>query len=232
MSSGTFDAVMSGAPVVLACTAIGVASGPLLALAAQRVPGVAGGVARGALASVLAGTAFGVLAARLVPQPGTRYALPAFLVLAAAGVVLAVVDLDTHRLPDAVTLPAYPVVGLLLVAASAMAGDTGGLVRAAGGAVASLLIYGVLCAAAPSGLGFGDVKLAGVLGLALGWLSWPTLVVGVILGFAFGALAGLALVAVRRASLTTRVPFGPSMLAGALAAVAVGEWISGQYLVL
>lgn len=182
------------------------------------------------MTSVLAGIAFGALAARLVPQPDTRYALPAFLTLAAAGVVLAVVDIDTHRLPDTVTLPAYPVVALLLAAASLAAGSVDGIARAAVGAVVSLVLYGVLCAVAPTGLGFGDVKLAGVLGLALGWLSWSTLVIGVILGFVFGALAGLALVAARRATMTTRVPFGPAMLAGALTAVVAGEWLTNQYL--
>lgn len=212
--------------------ALGALSGPLLARAAQRVPGVPGGTARRVLTSVLAGTAFGALAARLVPHPDTRYALPAFLALAAAGVVLAVVDLDTHRLPDTVTLPAYPVVALLLAAASLAAGSADGIARAAVGAVVSLLLYGLLCVVAPTGLGFGDVKLAGVLGLALGWLSWSTLVIGVVLSFTFGALAGLALVAARRASMTTRVPFGPAMLAGALTAVVAGEWLAGQYVAL
>lgn len=232
MSFASLAPVVSGVPVVVAFAGFGALLGPVLARAAQRVPGVAGGPARGALTSVLAGTAFGALAARLMPQPDTRYALPAFLALAAAGVVLAVVDLDTHRLPDAVTLPAYPVIALLLAGASVAVGSADGLARAVGGALASVVLYGVLCAIAPTGLGFGDVKLAGVLGLALGWLSWSTLVIGVVLGFAFGAAASLALVAAHRASMTTRVPFGPAMLAGALTAVVAGEWLAGHYLAL
>ena len=76
---------------------------------------------------------------------------------------------------------------------------------------------------ARSGLGAGDVKLAGVLGLYLGWLGWPTLVLGAFAGFLAGGLVSLALLAARRATLATRVPFGPSMVAGALLAIAIGN---------
>ena len=79
-----------------------------------------------------------------------------------------------------------------------------------------LLIY-------PSGMGFGDVKLAGVLGMMLGWFGWPEVVVGAFLGFLFGGVLGMALMAARRATRKSMIPFGPFMLAGAWTGLLVGE---------
>jgi leader peptidase (prepilin peptidase) / N-methyltransferase len=82
------------------------------------------------------------------------------------------------------------------------------------------------------GMGRGDVKLAGVLGLYLGWLGWSSLLVGVFAGFLLGGLVGGALLALRRAGLRTQFPFGPSMLAGAFVAVFAGGPIGAWYLSL
>lgn len=183
--------------------------------------------------SALATVAFGAVAAGLLADPSRRYALPAFLVLAGAGVLLAVIDADVRRLPDAITLPAYPVVALLLVPASLLgvaAVGWSGLLRAALGALVAAAVYLLLCLAPGAQLGFGDVKLAGLLGLALGWLSWASLAVGLVLGFAYGAAYGLVLLLARRAGLRSRIPFGPAMLAGALTAVLVGDRLAAVYL--
>jgi leader peptidase (prepilin peptidase)/N-methyltransferase len=91
------------------------------------------------------------------------------------------------------------------------------------GAAALLGLYLVLHLAVRSGLGGGDVKLAGVLGLHLGWVGWPTLVVGAFAGFMIGGMAALSLIAMKRATMTSRVPFGPSMVAGAILAIAIGN---------
>lgn len=219
----------------LGCAGAGAAVGPGLAAMSARVPGVSSGPRRTLLVSALAMLAFGAVAGGLLTDPVRRYGLPAFLVLAAAGVLLAVIDSDVHRLPDAITLPAYPVVAVLLVPASLLgAASTGwsGLLRAAGGAAVAATVYLLLCLAPGAQLGFGDVKLAGLLGLALGWLSWATLAVGMVLGFAFGAAYGLTLLVVRRAGLRSRIPFGPAMLAGALTAVLLGDRLAGAYLAL
>ncbi len=71
----------------------------------------------------------------------------------------------------------------------------------------------------PKAMGFGDVKLAGVLGLVLGYLSWSALVIGAFLGFLLGALVGVAVIAAGRASRKSAIPFGPFMIAGALLAL-------------
>ena len=84
----------------------------------------------------------------------------------------------------------------------------------AGGAVAAAL--------SPEGLGFGDVKLLGLLGLVLGWAGWGVLLAGVFLGLVAGGAVSLLLVAGRRAGWRTALPFGPPLLAGAVLALALG----------
>jgi leader peptidase (prepilin peptidase)/N-methyltransferase len=93
-------------------------------------------------------------------------------------------------------------------------------------------LYGFYFALAfvyPAGMGFGDVKLAGVLGLLLGWLGWGALVVGAFFGFVLGGVVGAALMFARRAGRRTAIPFGPFMLAGAFLAVLYGHTIAHAY---
>ena len=80
------------------------------------------------------------------------------------------------------------------------------------------------------GLGFGDVKLLGVLGLFLGWLGWGVLVVGVAAGFTLGAVAALAMLASRRAGMRDHLAFGPWLIAGALVGVVAGRPLVDAYL--
>jgi leader peptidase (prepilin peptidase) / N-methyltransferase len=219
------------AVTAVGCAGVGAALGPALAGTAARVPGVVRGTGRTVLVSGLAAAAFGGVVVGLLPDAARRYALPAFLVLAAAGVLLGVIDADVHRLPDMITLPAYPVVAALLVPASVLAGSSvgwGGLARAGAGALAAATLYAALCLPPSSPMGFGDVKLAGLLGLALGWLSWQTWMVGMVLGFGYGGLHGLAVLARRRAG-SHRIPFGPAMLVGALTAVLAGDHLLAAY---
>jgi leader peptidase (prepilin peptidase)/N-methyltransferase len=81
-------------------------------------------------------------------------------------------------------------------------------------------------------MGFGDVKLAGLLGLYLGWLGWSPVWIGTLAGFLLGGLAGVALLVARRAHRRTAIPFGPSMLAGALLAVLLARPIATWYVAL
>ena len=101
------------------------------------------------------------------------------------------------------------------------------LLRALLGAAISFAVYLVLALISPSSLGMGDVKLAGVLGLYLGYLGWRTLILGAVGGFVIAALIGLVLLAMRRVTLRTQVPFGPPMLAAALVAVGLGAGAVG-----
>ncbi|HEY7429750.1 MAG TPA: prepilin peptidase [Streptosporangiaceae bacterium] len=167
---------------------------------------------------VLEATTAAVLAlllGRLGGQPVTI----AFAFLGALGVALAAIDLAVQRLPDRLTLPAYPILIALLGVAAAVQDDPGALVRALLGGLMLAAGYLVLALLRPGQLGGGDIKLAGLAGLALGWLGWPTLVFGAALGFVLSALVSLALLAVRRITLQSVICFGPFLLGGALLAI-------------
>ena len=160
---------------------------------------------------------------------GLSWELPAYLYLAGVAVVLAVIDLDTMRLPDAIVLPSYGVaVGLLTPAMVAEGGWAAG-VRSLIAAAALFALYYAL-ATVHGGMGFGDVKLAFLLGLYLGFLGWQFLAVGAFAGFVLGGVAGAVLLAAGRGTRKTKLPFGPSMLAGALLAIFAGAPIADWYL--
>lgn len=151
---------------------------------------------------------------------GWRADLPAFLYLGGVGALLGVVDVALRRLPDALTLPSYAVGAALLGIAAPFTAQGGSrYVHALIGLGAYLLLYGAQWLVVPSQIGFGDVKLAGVLGLYLGWLGLQAWLLGVLAGFVLGGLYAVALLATRRATLKSSIPYGPFMLAGTLAAV-------------
>jgi leader peptidase (prepilin peptidase)/N-methyltransferase len=156
----------------------------------------------------------------------------AFLYLAAVTVALAMIDIDTHTLPNRIVLPSYAVGAVLLGTAAALIGDGGTLLRAGIGMAALGLLYLGAALAYPGGMGFGDVKLAGVLGLFLGFLGWNELIVGAFAAFILGGVFGLVLIAARKAGRTSGIPFGPWMLAGAWVGVFFGGPIATGYLSL
>jgi len=164
------------------------------------------------------GIGFAVMALRFGLSP----VLPAFWLLAALAVVLAVIDLQYRRLPDPLTLPAYPAgVVLLGVGALAVPGGARHFLGALAGMAVAWLIFVLLALVHPAGLGWGDVKLAGVLGLYLGWLGAAAVAAGLLGAFVLAALAGLGLIAAGKATRKTQIPFGPFMLASAIAVIAV-----------
>jgi leader peptidase (prepilin peptidase)/N-methyltransferase len=172
----------------------------------------------------------GVAFAAVTVWLGLSWALPAFLYLAAISIALTLIDLAVHRLPDPIVLPSYLVGGLLLGVASLAAHDLGSVVRAVIGGAALWLLYLVLVLVYPAGMGLGDVKLAGVLGMYLGWLGWSELAVGAFLGFLLGGLSGLGLMLAGRAGRKTMIPFGPFMLAGAWLAIVIAAPVASWYL--
>ncbi len=156
--------------------------------------------------------------------------LPAFLYLGAVGVALTLIDVDVHRLPDAIVLPSYGVTAVLLLLPGVLTGHGDDALRAVLGGAALFGFYFLLAFAYPAGMGFGDVKLAGVLGAYLAFLGWGTLLVGGFLGFLLGGVVGGALMVVGRAGRKSKIPFGPFMLAGALVSVLVGQRLFEGYL--
>ncbi|RKS77758.1 leader peptidase (prepilin peptidase)/N-methyltransferase [Motilibacter peucedani] len=179
---------------------------------------------------VEAGT--GALFALTAAWAGLDWTLPAFLYLAAITVALALIDLDVRRLPNAIVLPSYPVALLLLLLPAALDGRWDDLLRAVLAAVVLYALFFALAVAKPGGMGFGDVKLAGVVGLYLGWLGWPQVAVGAFLGFVLGGVAGGVMIAARRATRRSALPYGPFMLLGAALAVGAGGSLFDGYLSL
>ncbi len=179
-------------------------------------------------AVVEAGTS--VLFAFMAWHFGFHAALPAFLYLVGVGLALAIIDIDHKRLPFALTAPTYPVALVLLTVAALVDGHPGQLISMLVGMLALFGLYFLLNGINPRGMGFGDVMLAGVLGIYLGYLGWGTLAVGAFLGFFFGAAGGLLLIAARRGGMKSQVPFGPYMLAGALVAILAGPQLAHLYM--
>jgi leader peptidase (prepilin peptidase)/N-methyltransferase len=157
--------------------------------------------------------------------------LVAFLYLVAITVPLAIIDIEAHRLPNAIVLPSYGVAALLFLAASLTTGHFTGLLRGLIGMVALVVIYFVL-AFVSRGMGLGDVKLAGVLGLFLGWSGWGSLFIGAFSAFLLGGLFGIVLIVIRRARRKSGIPFGPWMLAGAWIGILFGNQLWSGYLSL
>lgn len=153
----------------------------------------------------------------------------AFLYFVAISIVLTLIDLDTHRLPNSIVLPSYLVAGILFTTAAWLTGEWGALLGAGVGMAALYLFYFLLRAVRPGGMGGGDVKLAGVIGIYLGWLGWGALAVGTFAAFLYGGLFGVALMLLRRAGRKTAIPFGPWMILGAWTGVFAGEAVGRWY---
>jgi leader peptidase (prepilin peptidase)/N-methyltransferase len=157
------------------------------------------------------------------------WALPAFLAVAAGLVALSVIDLEHFLLPNRIVYPLALATLVLLTVAALGDGAWDALGRALLGGIAGMLTLGVLHVASPRSMGFGDVKLAFVLGLALGWLGWGELVLGLFCGFLTGAVVGLVLIALRRRGRKDHLPFGPFLAFGTLVALLWGDVILHWY---
>lgn len=159
-------------------------------------------------------TAFGGLWLRFGASP----LLPAFCYLAVVGVPLAFIDARHRRLPDLLTLPSYPA-ALLLLGVAAPFVPSGGrhLVYGLIGMAAVWLFFVLQAFIYPAGIGWGDVKLSGVIGLYLGWFGIGAVLTGIIGGYLLAAVTGIGLIVARRATRKSQIPFGPFLLASALA---------------
>lgn len=170
-----------------------------------------------------------------VADPVFWIVLVAFLSFAAVSIALTLIDLDTKRLPNAIVLPSIAVGIALLGIAAAVGTSTGSatswgtFLRALAGGAILYAFYFIVRVISPRGMGGGDVKLAGLVGLYLGWVGWVTLAVGAFAAFVFGGLFGIGLILLRRAKRKTAIPFGPWMIAGAWAGIAVGEPVGRWY---
>jgi leader peptidase (prepilin peptidase)/N-methyltransferase len=173
---------------------------------------------------VEAGTA--ALFVAVAAKFGWSWELPAYLYLAAVAIALAAIDLDVMRLPDKIVLPSY-LVALVLLAPAVIAEHSWH--AAARGLIAAVVLWIAFELISLFGMGRGDVKLAPLLGLYLGWLGWSAVAIGMFAAFLLGGVLGVALMVTRLATRKTRVPFGPYLLAGAFLAVFASAPIAHWY---
>lgn len=212
-----------GRPVLLGLVLLGaVVVGPWLARVAVRLAARDDDAVPSALRTAVTTALFAALLLGAVGLTGPRPATLALAWAAGAAVVLGAVDLISHRLPDRVTYPAYAACAAALLVDAAVLGSWAALVRALLAAAAAFALAAAAAAISPAGFGFGDVKLLGLLGLVLGWFGWGVLMAGVFLGLLTGALASLLLLATRRVTWRSAIPFGPPLLTGAVLALALG----------
>ena len=176
--------------------------------------------------SALAGAVVGGLVGVAV---GLDWWLVVLVPLVPVGVALAVVDWHTKLLPSRIVLPATAYALVAAVVGWVVTQQTDDLVRVGLGLVAARTFFWLLWWIHSAGMGFGDVRLAALLGAALAHLGWAELVVGLYSGFLVFGLPGLLLALVRRdrSLLRTAYPFGPFMLVGALVGILTGPWAAG-----
>jgi leader peptidase (prepilin peptidase)/N-methyltransferase len=153
-----------------------------------------------------------------------------FLYLAAITIALALIDLDVHKLPNMIVIPAYAVGAALFSAASILSGDFGPLIGSGIAMAGLFLLYLVMALVYPGGMGFGDVKLAGVLGIYLGWAGWGAVAVGAFSAFLLAGVFSIILLATKRAGRKSGIPFGPWMFAGAWLGIVIGNSVFASYL--
>jgi leader peptidase (prepilin peptidase)/N-methyltransferase len=162
---------------------------------------------------------------------GPSWALPAYLTFGAVAVVLAGIDLDTMTLPRRIVYGGGIAGAALLALAAVASGQPSRLVDAAIGAAGAVAFLLALHLVSPRGMGFGDVRFAGLVGLHLGWLGLTEVPTGLFLGFALGAIVGVGWLALGGAAWRrTRIPFGPFLAAGALVTVVWGEPLAALWL--
>jgi len=167
----------------------------------------------------------GVAGARIGWEP----VLVAWVFLSVIGVLLGYVDAQTRLLPTWIIAPSYGILVILLVVTGLVDGDGDALIRSGLGWLAMGGFYFAMWFIYPKGLGYGDVRLSGLLGLALGYLGWSEVLVGMYSGFLLGGVGG-GLLSLVKVFDRKRYPFGAFMLLGALVGLVWGQAFGAWYL--
>lgn len=222
---------------MVACALAGLVAGFFVNLLVDRVPGkvplrpldlARPGGGRPTVIHLVTAGLFALTAVRF----GAVWVLPAYLVFFASLLAISVIDLDHHIIPNRIIYPtifvSIPLLGLAALLESDLHRFGAALLGAALAWGALLVIHLV----SPGGMGFGDVRLAFVLGLFLGWLGLAKVLTGLFLGFALGAGIGMMLIAFHLKTRKDHIPFGPFLAAGATIAIFFGgpltNWLVGR----
>jgi leader peptidase (prepilin peptidase)/N-methyltransferase len=179
------------------------------------VPAIVKQHALNAATAVLFGLAFW--------RVGLSPELPAVLAFIFGGVLLAVIDWKVQRLPTRLVYYTLAGVGAGLAFASLVEWDWRPLATAVAGALLFANAFFLLWFVTKklSGmqlLGFGDVRLAAVLGMLLGWYGLPYVLYGAIAGHVLALVLAVAM-SIKQRKLLLRYSFGPPLIAGTLAVV-------------
>jgi leader peptidase (prepilin peptidase)/N-methyltransferase len=161
---------------------------------------------------------------------GATWALPGFLLFGWLLVVVTVIDLRTHRIPNRLTYPLTPALLALLVVAALLDGTPGVAARTVLGGLVAFGVLLLLALINPRGMGMGDVKLAAFIGIGLGYLGWGYVALGMFAAFLGGGVIAALLLALRLRTRKDHIPFGPWLALGALVALLVGRPIIDTYL--
>jgi leader peptidase (prepilin peptidase)/N-methyltransferase len=159
-----------------------------------------------------------------------RWAIPAYCVLALALVILADVDLEHRRLPVAIVYPALIAGAALLVLSAVATRNWQALEWAAIGGASMFVIFAAIWFATRGGMGFGDVRLAGLCGMFLGYFGWRIVAVGFLATAVIAGVVGIALFATGNATRKTALPYGPFLAVGTMVGVLAGGPIATAWL--
>lgn len=166
-----------------------------------------------------------VLFAAVAGRLGATAELPAYLVLVAGLLALALIDLDARLLPRSIVYVVLVLVAALLVAASAWTHDWRHLWIAAACGAAWFALFALIHLADARLLGFGDVRLAALLGFGLGWLGVAPVVVAFFAANVLGLAFALTLMAIRTWQWHAKLPYGTFLAAGAAVGLFAGPSI-------
>lgn len=161
---------------------------------------------------------------------GASWVLPAYLAFSAVLIALSGIDIDTKKIPNRLLYPAFAVGIVLLAAGSILDSEASRLVWAGVGGAVGFAILFVIWFIAPGGMGYGDVRLSGYIGMHLGYVGMGKVALGLFTGFLLGAVVGVGLMALGGRSRKSAIPFGPFLAAGAILAIVVGDPVLDAYL--
>jgi leader peptidase (prepilin peptidase)/N-methyltransferase len=154
---------------------------------------------------------------------GADPVLAAYAVFGLSMVAISAVDLERWIIPNHIIYPTLALLLPLFVVASAVDDRWGSLGRAAASGAAAFAGFYILHLVVPRGMGFGDVRLAGVIGLATGWLGYGHAFVGFFSAFVLGSVVGIVVIVVTGGDRKSRIPFGPFLAAGAIVSIIWGN---------
>lgn len=151
-------------------------------------------------------------------------------VLAAGLVILGLIDLDHMLLPRQIVYVTLTVVAVVFVAGAATGSQWHRLAVAAACAVVPWALFFAINFISPRAMGFGDVRLALLMGFGLGWLGAAYAFLGFVVASVLGSVVGLTLIAMGKAQRKSPIPFGTFLAAGALLAALAGSPVVNWYL--